>query len=147
MAFGNLGRVIAGQAIETTKKNVLDALLSPETAKSAEKIQAERPPAPAHADNIGGVILAQLQAMQRALRDDQELVVLFNTGLETLRVLEVFVPSPKVFVLAGVDAEQNITRAVVPSDSAQLVCKIVKVAEGAKAIRVNVLSPRPKQEP
>ena|SRR5579863_4607652 len=146
MAFGNLGRVIAGQAIETTKKNVLDALLSPETAKAAEKIQAERPAAPAPGEPIGGVILGQIQAMQRALKDDQELVVLFNTGGETLRVLEVFVPSVKVFVLAGVDAEQNVTRVVIPSESAQLVCKIVKVAEGAKPIRVNVLSPRPKTE-
>jgi hypothetical protein len=146
MAFGNLGKALAGQAFETTKKNVLDALLSPETAKAAERIQAERPAAPSPGEPIGGVILGQIQAMQRALKEDQELVVLFNTGGETLRVLEVFVPSVKVFVLAGVDAEQNITRVVIPSESAQLVCKIVKVSEGAKPVRVNILSPRPKPD-
>jgi len=145
MAFGNLGRTLAGQAIETTKKNVLDALLSPETSKAVEKIQTERPAPAAAGEAIGTVILAQIQAMQRALKEDQELVVLFETGGETLRVLEVFVPSVKVFVLAGVDAEQNVTRVVIAADTAQLVCKIVKVAEGAKAIRVNVLSPRPKE--
>ena len=145
MAFGNLGRTLAGQALETTKKNVLDALLSPETSKAVEKIQTERPAAAAAGEAIGSVILAQIQAMQRALKEDQELVVLFETGGETLRVLEVFVPSVKVFVLAGVDAEQNVTRVVIAADTAQLVCKIVKVTEGAKAIRVNVLSPRPKE--
>ena len=146
MAFGNLGKTIAGQAFETTKKNVLDALLSPETARAAEKIQSERPAAPPPGEPIGGVILGQIQAMQRALKDDQELVVLISAAGETLRVLEVFVPSVKVFVLAGVDTEQNVTRVVIPSESAQLVCKIVRVAEGAKPIRVNVLSPRPKTE-
>jgi hypothetical protein len=146
MAFGNLGKVIANQALDATKKNVLDALMSPETAKSAEKIQAERPAAPAPDAAIGAVILGQLQAMQRTLKEDQELLVLFTAGGETLRVLEVFVPSLQVFVLAGVDVDQNVTRVVVPAESAVLMCKIVKVAEGAKPIRVNVLSPRPKPE-
>jgi hypothetical protein len=146
MAFGNIGRVIAGQAIESTKKNVLDALRVPETGKTAEKIQADRPAAPPGGENIGAVILGQIQAMQRAMKEDQELVVLFETGGETLRVLEIFVPSPRVFVLAGIDAEQNVTRVVIPAESAQLVCKIMKVAPDAKPIRVNVLSPRPKPE-
>jgi hypothetical protein len=52
MAFGNIGRVIAGQAIESTKKNVLDALRVPETVKAAEKIQTDRPAAPAGGENI-----------------------------------------------------------------------------------------------
>ena len=88
--------------------------------------------------------MGQIQAMQRAMKEDQELVVLFETGGETLRVLEIFVPSPHVFVLAGIDAEQNVTRVVIAAESAQLVCKIMKVAPEAKPIRVNVLTPRPK---
>jgi hypothetical protein len=146
MAFGNIGRVIAGQAIETTKKNVLDALRVPETARAAEKIQTDRQAAPPAGENIGAVILGQIQAMQRSMKDDQELMVLFETGGETLRVLEIFVPSPHVFVLAGIDSDQNVTRVVIPAESAQLVCKIMKVAPEAKPIRVNVLSPRPKPE-
>src|SRR5271165_483066 len=130
MAFGNLGKALVGQAIETTKKNVLDGLMSPETAKSAEKIQAAKPPAAAPADAIGGIILSQIEAMQRALKEEQELVVLFTAGAETLRVLEIFIPSIHVFVLVGVDAEQNVTRVVIPAEAAQLVCKIMKVAPG-----------------
>jgi hypothetical protein len=146
MAFGNIGRVIAGQAIESTKKNVLDALRGPETVKAAEKIQADRVAAPAGGENIGAIVLGQIQAMQRSMKEDQELVVLFETGGETLRVLEIFVPSLHVFVLAGIDAERNVTRVVIPVESAQLVCKIMHVAPDAKPIRVNVLSPRPKPE-
>ena len=138
--------MIAGQAIETTKKNVMDALRSPETAKTAEKIQNEKSAIPAAGENIGAVILGQIQGMQRALRDDQELVVLFHAADETLRVLEIFVPSLHVLVLAGIDAEQNVTRVVIPAENAALVCKIMKVADGAAPIRVNVLSPRPKAD-
>ena len=132
MAFGNIGKVLADQAIEATKKNVLGAITGPEP-KAADKPQA--PPV----ETVGGTILGQLQAMQRPLRDDQELVVTFHTGSETLRVTEIFVPTLQVFVLAGPDG-----RVITPSDKAQLVCKIVAVRHDAKPVRVNVLSPRPK---
>lgn len=143
MAFGNIGKVIAGQALEATKKNVIDAIAGQDQAKSVEKAPV---PASQAGESIGGLILGQLQAMQRPLKDDQELVVLFHSGDETLRVTEIFVPSLQVFVLAGVDADQNVTRIVVPAEKAQLVCKIKKVAPDARPVRVNVLSPRPKTE-
>ena len=59
MPLGNLGKVIAGQAFETTKKGVMDALAS-EPAKPPEK-PAEKSPEP-----VGGVFLGQIQGMQRA---------------------------------------------------------------------------------
>lgn len=145
MAFGNIGKALVGQAIESTKKNVLDGLMSPETAKSAEKIQAAKLPAPPAADAIGGVILGQIEAMQRALKEEQELVVLFTAGTETFRVLEVFVPTLHVLVLVGVDSDQNVTRVVVPAEAAQLVCKIMKVNPGAQPVRVQVRWPKPKE--
>ncbi|MDE3195572.1 MAG: hypothetical protein KGN84_04465 [Acidobacteriota bacterium] len=137
MAFGNLGKVIAGQAIEATKKNVIDAITA-EPQKPAEK-----PVAP---ETVAGLILAQIQGMQRVLKEDQELQVHYHTGTEMLRVHEVFVPSLLVLVLAGVDAHQNVTRAIVPADSIRLICKIVKLAPDVKPVRVNILSPRPKSE-
>jgi hypothetical protein len=139
MAFGNIGQLIAGTAIETTKKNVIDAITGPEPPKTPEK-------AAAPAESVGGVILGQLQAMQRPLKDDQEMAVFYQAGTETLRVLEIFVPSLQVFVLAGTDWEQNVTRVVVPAEHAVLTCKIRKVAEGSRPVRVNVLSPRPKTD-
>lgn len=140
MSIGNIGRALAGQAIENTKKNVMDALRTPEAATP------EKPVAPAP-ENVGATILGQIQAMQRALKEDQELKVVCHCNNETLRVLEIFVPSSQVFVLAGIDAENNVTRVITPVSAAPLVCKIVKVAEGAQPVRVNVLTPRPKPEP
>jgi hypothetical protein len=137
MAFGNIGKVIAGQAFETTKKGVMDALAA-EPAKTPEKPAAPEP--------LGGILLGQIQGMQRALKEDQELLVQFHTGAELLRITDIFVPSLLVFVLSGVDAQQNVTRVIVPAEHMSLVCKIVKVAPDAKPLRVNVLSPRPKPE-
>jgi len=137
MAFGNIGKAIAGQAFETTKKGVLDAL-STDPPKAPEK--------PAVPETLGGIILGQIQGMQRALREDQELLVQFHTGSELLRVTEIFVPSLLLFVLNGTDAQQNVTRIIVPAEQLKLVCKIVKVAPDARPVRVNLLSPRPKPE-
>ena len=137
MAFGNIGKAIAGQAFENTKKGVLDAL-STDPPKAPEK--------PAVPETLGGIILGQIQGMQRALREDQELLVQFHTGSELLRVTEIFVPSLLLFVLNGTDAQQNVTRIIVPAEQLKLVCKIVKVAPDARPVRVNVLSPRPKPE-
>lgn len=139
MAFGNLGNLIAGQAFEATKKNVIEAITGPEPAKPAEK------PAPVP-ESVGGIILGQIQAMQRPLKDDQELLVLYHTGAEMLRVTEIFVPSLQVFVLSGLDEKQHAMRALVPAELARLVCRIVPVAADARPVRVNVLSPRPRPE-
>ena len=137
MSFGNIGKVLAGQAIDAAKKNVIDAVVGPEPAKASEKAA----PAPV-VENIGAIILGQVQAMQRPLGEDRELLVTFAAGPEILRVTEIFVPSIHVLVLSGFDSGQNLTRVVVPVESAVLVCKVVRVVTGGKPVRVNILSPR-----
>ena len=138
MSFGNIGKVLAGQAIDAAKKNVIDAVVGPEPPKPAEK---PAPVAPV-VENIGAIILGQVQAMQRPLGEDRELLVTFAAGPEILRVTEIFVPSIHVLVLSGFDSGQNLTRVVVPVESAVLVCKVVRVVTGGKPVRVNILSPR-----
>ena len=71
-------------------------------------------PAAAPADDVGATILGQIQAMQNALKEDQELVVLVAAGDEMIRVMEFFVPSWRVVVLTGVDTNKNVTRVVSP---------------------------------
>jgi hypothetical protein len=134
MTIGNLGKVLANQALESTKNTVMDAVRDP--PKSA-------PSAPVHSDT-GAAVIAQIQAMQRPLKDDQELAVTIRANDETLRVSEIFVPNPEVLVFAGMDPQGNITRVISPAASAQIVCKILKVAPGATASRVNILTPRPQ---
>jgi hypothetical protein len=120
---------------DLTKQIAVQALSSP--AKS---------PAPAAPDQPAAVILGQLQAMQKALKEDEELQVHLHTGRETVRVFEVFLPSWQMAVLSGVDAEGRTTRVIASPESVQLVCKVVKAAPGAKPSRIGLVAPRPKPE-
>ena len=137
MNISSLGKTLAGQALEGTKNTVL-AAMNPDPPK---------PPQPAPPMEVGAVILGQIQAMQRPLHGDEELQVLLRAGDEILRVVEIFVPNTKVLVFAGADAQGNTTRVIAPVDSAQVVCKIVKVPQGAMPVRVNILTPKPRPEP
>ncbi len=78
--------------------------------------------------------------MQSALKDNEELVVVFHNGVEALRVLDFFIPSAKVIVLAGVDAQKNITRVISSAASLQLTCKVMKVEPTAKPVRIRFLT-------
>jgi hypothetical protein len=143
MTIGGLGKVLANQAIESTKKTVMDAVNPsdpPKTAKSAET----SPPAPA---DVGAIVVGQIQAMQRPLREDQELRVAVRAGDEMLRVTEILVPNAQVLIFVGADAEGRVTRVISPVDTAQVVCKVMPVASGAGAVRVNVLTPKPQPRP
>ena len=145
MALGNIGKVLAGQALDAVKKNTMDAVRPGEAAKPGEKAP-EKAQASAQAENPGAIILGQIQAMQRTLKEDQELEVLHCSGVETLRVVEIFVPSLQVFVLAGMDDHNHVTRVIAPSATLELICKVKNVAPGTAPVRVNVLTPKPKTD-
>ncbi len=119
--------------VDLTKQLVLDAMRQPD-------------PAPVVADsaNAGATILGQVSAMQKALKEDQELLVLCTAGGETIRVLEIFMPSWQVAVLTGVDSAKSMARLISPVESLQLICKVVKAA--AKPTRINLVTPKPKSE-
>ena len=128
MAFTELTKQLAQQAI-------LSATSGPEKKEAA--------PAPAaHVDNTGLTIFGELQAMQRALKEDEELTVLFESGADRIRVLELFLRSPQVIVLSGHDANRNLTRVITSVSSLQLVCKTTRVAAGAKPLRVALITPK-----
>ena len=95
-------------------------------------------------ESLGAVILGQLQAMQKSLKDDQELQVLCTIGADTLRVFEVYVPSWKVVVLTGAGADKALTRVVSPFESLQFVCKPVQAQPGAKPMRIRFVTPKPE---
>jgi hypothetical protein len=124
MSLGDLTKQIAVQALSSSGKSN----------------------APAAPENPGSITLGQLQAMQKALKDDEELLVQFHTGVETLRVLDLFFPSWQVAVLSGVDPQGRTTRVISPAESLQLVCKVMKAASGAKPHRVGLVAPRPRAE-
>jgi hypothetical protein len=115
--------------------------LTKQIAQQALLSAAKEPPAPAAStDNTGAVILAQVAAMQKALKEDEELVVTF----QQVRVMEIFLPSPQVAVLSGLDANRALTRIISPVNALQLICKAAKAAPGAKPARVGLITPKPK---
>ena len=120
--------------------------LTKQLAKEAFLSATKDPPAPlaAPADNVGAIIFGQIHGLQKALKDDEELVVWFINAGEKLRVMEIFLASPKVAVLSGHDAERNLTRVISPVDALQLVAKVMKTPPGAKASRVGLIMPKGK---
>jgi hypothetical protein len=121
---------------DLTKQLAQQALLSATSP-------AKEPAAPAQKESVCAVILAQINAMQKALKEDEELVVLFQSGAEKIRVMEIFVPSWQVAVLKGLDADHNQVRVVSPAELLQLVCKVVKAPPGVKPARVGLIAPKP----
>jgi len=118
---------------ELTKQIAQQALLTATTKEPAP------PPQP---ESAAAVIISQLQAMQKPLKDEEELVVLYQNGAEKIRVFELTAVSRQVALLTGPDHQNNRTRVLAPFDTLHLICKIYKVAAGAKAIRVNLTSPK-----
>ena len=136
MGLGDITRQIAKEAIGNQVKDVLDTLRPADLPKIPETVAA-----PVQGESVGATIVRQVQAMQSALKENEELVVLFHNGLEALRVLDFFVPSPQVIVLAGIDGEKNVTRVVAPAESLQLTCKVMKTAE--KPVLIRFITPKP----
>jgi hypothetical protein len=145
MTIGSIGKALVNEALDTTKKSVIDAVTGP--SKPTAPAALANAPESNISISTGAAIVGQIQAMQRPLKDDQELAVSVHAAGETLRVTEIFVPNSEVLVLAGTDAQGNITRFITPASAAQVVCRILKVAPGATASRVNVLTPRPQPKP
>jgi hypothetical protein len=121
MALGDLTKQLASQAI----RNAVNP-----------------PAAPPRPENAGTAMLSQVQAMQKALKEDEELMVLFHAGAETVRVMEFFFPSWQVVVLTGADNDKSLTRVISAVESLQLVCKVTKMPPGAAPARIKFVTPR-----
>jgi hypothetical protein len=118
---------------DLTKQLAQEMILS----ATKEPEPAARPaPVAGAADAVGAVLAGQIQAMQKALKDDEELMVWCQFGGEKIRVMEVFLPSPQVVVLTGLDAGRAMTRVVSGASAVQLAAKTAKVPPGSKPVRV-----------
>jgi hypothetical protein len=142
VGFGLLTKQLAKQAISNQVADVVDSLRPPDAAAVAESLPSAKAAA-APGDNVAAIVIGQMQAMQNALKEDHELVALCTVGLETLRILEVYAPSPRVVVLTGIDSDKIVTRVVCPVESLQMVCKAMPTAPGSKAARIRFVVPKP----
>lgn len=134
MNLGALTKELAKQAIGEHVKDVVESVT--DTGTPAAK------PAPPPEPTLGSLILGQLQAMQNPLKDDLELVVLCNTGVEVLRIREIFMPSWKLAVLIGTDASENLTRVIIPVELLNLTCKPMPVQTPGKPVRLRFVGPK-----
>lgn len=134
MSLGEITKQIAKQALGEQVKEVMGTAATP-AAPAAEA-----------GEGIASVMLGQMQAMQNALKPEQELVVHCWAGTDRIRVLEVFAPTPRVLVLTGLDGEQAMTRVIMAAEKLQLVCKPVTAPVGAKPSRIRFVTPRPKAD-
>jgi hypothetical protein len=144
MALVDLGKQFAQQVVGDQVNSLLGTLRPPDAAKVADAVRTEKPVVPAPGENISGTIIGQIQAMQKACKEDQELVVLCTAASETLRVLEFYAPTPQVIVMTGIDAERNVTRMIAPIETVQLVCKVMNVHPGTKPAKVTFIVVKPK---
>jgi hypothetical protein len=116
--------------------------LTKQLAQQAILSATEKSEKPAPPDHVGAILLGQIHAMQKALKEDEELVIWFENSTGKIRIMEIFLPSWKLAVLSGHDSDRNLTRIISPTDSVQLVAKVMKVPAGAKPARVGLVAPK-----
>jgi hypothetical protein len=131
VGLGQLTKQLAQQAIGNQVKDVVEGVLPSDAV------------APAPVETISSIVLGELQAMQKGLKEDQELVVTCVAGGEVLRIREIYVRSPHVAVLSGTAGEKGLTRVICPFESLVLVCKPSAVPAGGTAVRVRIVTPKP----
>lgn len=131
MGIGELTKQFAKEAISEQVKDVLGSPTSEATAAIAPEA-------------LTAILMGQVQAMQNALKEEQELVVLATVGATTIRVHEMFAPNQKVLVLSGADTgDKTLTRLISPADSVQLVCKPAQMPpNAAKGVRIRFVTPQ-----
>jgi hypothetical protein len=117
--------------------------LTKQLAQQAILSATEKPEKPAAPDQVGAILLGQIHAMQKALKEDEELVIWFENSAGKIRIMEIFFPSWKLAVLSGHDSDRNLTRVISPIESVQLVAKVMKAPAGAKPTRVGLVAPKP----
>ena len=133
VSLGEFTKQLAKEAIGNQMKDVMGGARSPEAAEPA-------------AGHLGAVLIGQVQAMQNALKEDQELVVRCAVAAETIRITELFSPAAGVLVLTGLDKDKNVSRIVAAASAVQLLCKPTQAPAGAKGARIRFVLPRPKTE-
>jgi len=102
------------------KLNEINNLVS--TLKSTPELQAD----------FLDAVRAQMTALGKALKEDEDLAVYSTIGVDRMRVFDVEIASATLVVLHGIDSEGCRTAALVHPDSLSFVCKLAKLKPGSK---------------
>ncbi len=119
---------------EFTKQLAQQAILN------ATKETPKEPTPPPEA--AGPVIFAQINALQKALKEDEELALSYHDGSDRIRVREIYMPKWQVALLSGHDPAGAFVRVIAPVEALRLTVRVVKAASGAKPSRVALIAPK-----
>ena len=114
------------------KLNEINNLVS--TLKSTPELQAD----------FVEAARAQLAALGKILKEDEDLAVYASVGADRMRVFDVEIASATLIVLHGIDAEGARTSALMHPDALNFVCKVVKLKPGVKRRPVGFRAPAAK---
>ena len=114
------------------KLNEINNLVS--TLKSTPELQAD----------FLDAARAQLTALAKILKEDEDLAVYATLGPDRMRVFDVETASATLVVLHGIDAEGSRTSALVHPDALNFLCKVVKLKPGMKRRPVGFRGPGAK---
>lgn len=87
---------------------------------------------------------AQLAALAKHLKEDEDLAVYSSIGVDRMRVFDVEIAAATMVVLHGIDAEGNRTSALAHPDALNFVVKFLKLKPGAKRRMVGFHAPGAK---
>ena len=112
------------------KLNEINNLVS--TLKSTPELQAD----------FLDAARAQLAALGKILKEDEDLAVYASVGSDRMRVFDVEIASATLVVLHGIDAQGGRTSALLHPDALNFVCKVVKLPAGTKRRPVGFHTPK-----
>ena len=112
------------------KLNEINNLVS--TLKSTPELQAD----------FLDAARAQLTALGKILKEDEDLAVYATLGGDRMRVFDVETASATLIVLHGIDTEGSRTSALVHPDALNFVCKVAKLPPGTKRRPVGFHTPK-----
>ena len=112
------------------KLNEINNLVS--TLKSTPELQAD----------FLDAARAQIAALSKILKEDEDLAVYATVGADRMRVFDVEIASATLVVLHGIDAQGARTSALVHPDALNFVCKVAKLPPGTKRRPVGFHTPK-----
>ena len=104
--------------------------------KVEETVRNIRPPAQQKAESIKETITSHIKRLQTDLKEDEELLAYYFTGIEPIRVMHLLFQSWHLVILIGQDNGGNFSTAIMNIENVRLTFKVVKVKEDRPPVRI-----------
>jgi hypothetical protein len=82
--------------------------------------------------NLVAVITERVRKLEANLKEDEELVVYCDAGLERIRATEFEFPTWHLAIVSGLDENNNPTQRIENVQDIKLTCKVLKTSKAAR---------------